>query len=107
MKSNKLQVFSLVAVLALLASICQAMPVLAAKPSQSAQVVSAPVMEKINLNTADSGELQKIRGIGPKYAERILDYRKEHGRFQTAEELVNVKGIGPVKFEKLKDQVTI
>lgn len=108
MKSIKLQAISLAAMLIAMAMFVQATPALAAKPSSPAvSQVGTQVTEKINLNTADSGELQKIRGIGPKFAERILEYRKEHGRFQSADELVNVRGIGPVKFEKMKEQVTI
>lgn len=97
----------LAALVAVLAMTCQAAPVLAAKTAQAAPIVSGAQLEKVNINTADANGLQQIRGVGPKMAERIIAYRNEKGRFQKPEELVNVRGIGPVKFEKLKDQIAV
>lgn len=62
---------------------------------------------KININTASLEELQKVPGIGPVIAQRILDYRKEVGRFLSLDELREVKGIGEKTFEKLKPYLTI
>lgn len=61
----------------------------------------------VNINQAGAEELQEIRGVGPAIAERILQYRQEHGRFEKPEDLVNVRGIGPAKFEKIKAQISI
>ncbi len=63
--------------------------------------------QKININNADSSTLQKLSGIGPTLAQRIIDYRKNIGRFKSIEQLLNVKGIGPSKFEEIKDKVQI
>ncbi|MBU2598128.1 MAG: helix-hairpin-helix domain-containing protein [Actinobacteria bacterium] len=63
--------------------------------------------QKININNADSATLQKLSGIGPTLAQRIIDYRKNIGRFKSIEQLLNVKGIGPSKFEEIKDKVQI
>lgn len=63
--------------------------------------------ELININTADAAALDKLKGIGPAMAQRIIDYREENGSFQSIEDLQKVKGIGKAKFAKLKDQITI
>lgn len=62
---------------------------------------------KININTAGVAELDKLSGVGPVLAERILQYRSEHGPFARAEDLENVSGIGPKIFEKMASQVTV
>lgn len=62
---------------------------------------------KVALNTADEKALTSLPGIGPAMAANILAYREEHGAFTEIEELQKVKGIGPAKFAKLKDQVSL
>lgn len=56
----------------------------------------------INLNTATATELVQLPHIGPKTAERIVLFRKEHGPFRRPEELMNVKGIGEKAFTQLR-----
>jgi competence protein ComEA len=63
--------------------------------------------KKININTASVGELQKIPRIGPKVAQRIIEFRKEHGKFKRIEEIMKVKGIGERTFERIKDFITV
>lgn len=60
---------------------------------------------KININTADSEELQQLNGVGPATAEKIMDYRETHGRFHAIEDIKNVSGIGEKTFEKFKDDI--
>lgn len=62
---------------------------------------------KINLNTASAAELETLPGIGPSFAQRILDYRTANGRFNSVEDLKNIPGIGEKTFQKLKDLVTV
>lgn len=64
-------------------------------------LVSSESYLSININTANSEELQKLEGIGETYAQRIIDYRMEHGNFNSVEELLNVKGIGKKRLEKI------
>ena len=62
---------------------------------------------KININSAGVDQLTDLPGIGPSYAQRIVDYRKEYGPFKTIEDLLNVRGIGDRTFEKIRDRITI
>lgn len=61
----------------------------------------------INLNTATLADLETLPGIGPALAQRILDYREKNGGFRAVEDLLEVPGIGPKKFEELRDHVAV
>jgi competence protein ComEA len=60
---------------------------------------------KININAASSQQLQTVNGIGPSTAQKIIDYRKEHGNYTTVDALINVSGIGPKKLAKMRDSL--
>jgi competence protein ComEA len=62
--------------------------------------------KKININQASVEEIALLKNIGPKYAERIVQYRQTNGPFKSAEDLLKVKGIGPKTFELNKDLIT-
>ncbi len=61
----------------------------------------------INLNTAGPAELEELPGIGPALAQRIIDHRNTSGPFTSINELTQVKGIGSVVFERIRDQITV
>ena len=61
---------------------------------------------KININKASVDELLGLKFIGSKFAERIVQYRTEHGPFETAEDIMKVKGIGPKVLDANKDIIT-
>ncbi|WP_344606177.1 ComEA family DNA-binding protein [Sporichthya brevicatena] len=61
----------------------------------------------VNLNTATLADLDSLPGVGPVLAQRILDWRSEHGRFSSIEELQEVPGIGPSTFADLKSRVRV
>jgi len=63
--------------------------------------------DSININTATSGELETLPGIGEVTAQRIIDYREANGPFETIEDIQNVSGIGPKTFEGMKDLITV
>jgi competence protein ComEA len=67
----------------------------------------ASLTSRVNVNTADAAELQKVPGIGPKTAQRILDERTLRGPFKTVDELRRVPGIGPKTLEKLRPNVVV
>ncbi|MCK4486576.1 MAG: helix-hairpin-helix domain-containing protein, partial [Desulfobacterales bacterium] len=54
----------------------------------------AEEVAKVNINQASVEELAQLKGIGLKYAERIVEYREKHGAFEKAEDIMNVSGIG-------------
>lgn len=62
--------------------------------------------EKININSADLSELQKIPGIGEKTAQKIIDYRSNNP-FSSIEDIKNIDGIGDKKFESMKEYISI
>ena len=61
----------------------------------------------VSINSADATELESLPGVGPVLAQRIIEYRESEGGFSSAEQLRRVEGIGPKKFEQIKDKVTI
>ena len=61
----------------------------------------------VDINRANSQELQKINGVGPAIAQRIIDYRQKHGSFSRPEDLLNVKGIGASRLEQIRSQITL
>jgi competence protein ComEA len=62
---------------------------------------------RVDLNTASAAELETIPGIGPAMAQRILEWRRDHGPFVHVEDLLNVRGIGTKTLEKLRPFVRI
>jgi competence protein ComEA len=64
---------------------------------------SGNVAESVNINTADTGELTSLPGIGTSKATAIVDYRTEHGPFAAIDELTNVRGIGVSVLDKIRD----
>ena len=65
-----------------------------------------PADALININTADEAALRTLRGVGEVLAQRIVDYRTEHGPFQSVDELTNVKGIGSGILETNRERLT-
>src|SRR5215831_1939326 len=74
-------------------------------PASSAAAPAAA--GKVNINQATAAQLALLPRIGEKVADRIVDYRKEHGNFARPEDLMEVKGIGEKLFVTLKPYVTV
>lgn len=62
---------------------------------------------KVNINSANQTELETLPGIGPSLAQRIIEYRKQNGKFQKIEDIQNVKGIGNSKYSNIKEFIII
>lgn len=73
--------------------------------SSSNQAVAQ--VSKVNINSANIDSLTQLPGIGAKTAKKIIDYRKDNGQFKSPADLLNVKGIGQKKFDKLKSHISI
>ncbi|MGN1269393.1 MAG: helix-hairpin-helix domain-containing protein [Clostridia bacterium] len=63
--------------------------------------------KKVNINQATQSELETLPGIGPSIASKIIEYRQQNGKFNTIEDLKNVKGIGDAKFENVKKYIVV
>jgi len=74
--------------------------------AEQAQSKKAP-SGKININTATLEELQQLPRVGPKVAQRIVDFRTKNGNFKKIEELMKVRGIGEKTFAQMKDMLTV
>jgi len=63
--------------------------------------------ELIDINTASQAELETLPGIGPTTAQKIVEYREANGPFVSTEDIINVSGIGPGTYERIKDLITV
>ena len=70
--------------------------------SQTTETLAPSTPELLNINTASAEELQTLPNIGARMAQRIVNYREQHGKFASMEVLQNVKGIGAKALEKLR-----
>lgn len=61
----------------------------------------------ISLNTASAAELMSLHGVGEATAAAIIEFRESNGRFASVDQLLEVSGIGPAKFSRLQDEVTV
>ena len=61
----------------------------------------------VNVNRAGAERLMELPRIGPRMAQRIIEYREKHGPFKSKEDIMKIKGIGPKTYEKLKDIISL
>ncbi len=79
----------------------------AAAPAPSAGAGAQSPTTPLNLNTATAEELDRLPGIGPVLAKKIVDYRQKSGPFQSVDDLHAVPGIGPKRIEQIRSSVTV
>lgn len=78
-----------------------------ARPVSRARLQPIDVARRVDLNTADAAELALLPDIGPALSQRIVDHRREHGRFTSIEQLKDVAGIGPAIFEAVRHYIRV
>ena len=71
------------------------------------RIESRPQQEQIEINSADTSLLKRLRGIGPYYAQRIVQYRNRLGGFVAVEQLMEIEGIDTARFESMAPQIQI
>jgi competence protein ComEA len=79
-------------------------PPAAAGPA-AADPSAAPAAGPIHLNTATVEQLDELPGVGPVTAQKIVDYREQHGAFSSVDDLDAIPGIGPARLEQLREVV--
>ena len=79
----------------------------AAPPPAAQPLRSSTTSTSVNINTATAAELETLPGIGPAFAQRIIEYREAYGAFATIEDLSRVKGIGPATCAKLEGLIAV
>lgn len=77
-------------------------------PAQAMQWDAALASARqVDINTANAAELERLPGVGPTLAQRIVAYRSAHGMFQSPDDLQQVQGIGPKTYETLREYATV
>ena len=72
-----------------------------------AGLLAFPVFAAVNINTATQSELEMVKGLEPAKAKAIITYRETNGNFKHVDDLDNVKGLGKVSVEKLKEELSV
>jgi competence protein ComEA len=76
-------------------------------PAAAPPADSLPPGGKLNLNTATAAQLDSLPGIGPAYAQRILDYRERNGAFRSVQQLKDARLLPSATFERIKDRLAV
>ncbi len=98
MRTFSNRIVAALAAVALVFAVAPALAATASKPSSDGVV---------NVNTAAAAELERLPGVGPSLAARIVEHREKNGAFQAPEDLLLVRGIGEKSFERLRPYVAV
>lgn len=104
--NHRLGALTVLALIFALLSVSLVAPASAQAPAGDGAKASGPA-RPVDLNRAGAGDLATVPGIGKALAQRIVEFREEHGPFKRVEDLMKVKGIGEKSFEKIRPHVAI
>ena len=76
-------------------------------PSAAASITRTQNEERININTASVEELQRLPGIGPALASRIVEHRRKHGPFKRAQDIVIVRGMSAKLYRRIAHLIRV
>ncbi|MGJ3257898.1 MAG: ComEA family DNA-binding protein [Alcanivorax sp.] len=83
------------------------LPALAVEVDAVKDVAKTQTENRIDLNNADVTELQELKGVGPKTAEAIVQWRDSQGPFTSVDQLLAIKGIGEKTLAKMRDSLVV
>ena len=83
------------------------LPALAVEVEAVKEAANTETENRINLNTADVTQLQELKGVGPKTAEAIVQWRDSQGPFASVDQLLAIKGIGEKTLAKMRDNLVV
>src|SRR5215470_4809631 len=73
----------------------------------TAGTTKKPPLKPVNINTANSEQLQQVPGIGPATAQKILQMRKSYGPFKSVDDLLAIRGLGQKRLDKMRKYLTV
>lgn len=77
------------------------------EPQGQSALPDEPVETKLDINQATTAQLQLLPHIGPALSKRIVEYRETNGRFERIEDLMQVQGVGPKTFQKIREYIAV
>ena len=83
------------------------LPALAVEVDAVKDAANTQVENRIDLNTADVTQLQELKGVGPKTAQAIVQWRDSQGPFTNVDQLLAIKGIGEKTLAKMRDSLVV
>ena len=83
------------------------LPALTVEVEAVKEAANTETENRINLNTADVTQLQELKGVGPKTAEAIVQWRDSQGPFTSVDQLLAIKGIGEKTLAKMRDNLVV
>ncbi|MBR4196133.1 MAG: helix-hairpin-helix domain-containing protein [Synergistaceae bacterium] len=89
------------------AKLAQVLPLITAMNTGSRVSQPSSSAGLIDINHANQKELERLPGVGPATAKRIIDYRNNHGRFNSPEDLTNIRGISRAKLDNMRDMIAV